>query len=46
MVAQMLEHVPVYRLNGNNLAEQMLMTAPLNIKVVPGRIAFEIVSQK
>lgn len=46
MVAQMLEHMPVYRLDGNNLAEQMLMTAPLNIKVVPGRIAFEIAGQK
>lgn len=42
LLGKMLETVPVYRLDANNLTERILMTSPLNIKVVPGRIAFEM----
>jgi hypothetical protein len=45
LIGQMFEHVPVYRLNQNNLTERLLMTAPLNIRVMPGRIGLEMVAK-
>lgn len=44
MLGKMLEQAPVYRLNENNFAEKMLMAVPINLKVVPGRITFELIS--
>lgn len=40
VVAQMLESMPIYRLNDANLAERMFGLVPLDIRVAPGRLEF------
>ncbi len=40
VVAQMLETMPVYRLDDTNLAQRMFGMVPLDIRVVPGRLEF------
>lgn len=40
VVAQMLETMPVYRLDETNSAQRMFGMAPLDIRVAPGRIEF------
>lgn len=39
-VAQMLETVPVYRLNENDFGQRMLGIVPMDIRVAPGRLEF------
>ncbi|MEQ5836818.1 DUF1439 domain-containing protein [Marinobacter sp. R17] len=38
LVAQWLETVPVYRLDENSFAERMIGMAPVDVKVVPGKL--------
>ncbi|HEA52373.1 hypothetical protein LCGC14_0511430 [marine sediment metagenome] len=40
VVAQMLETMPVYRLDDSNLAQRMFGMVPLDVRVVPGRLEF------
>lgn len=40
VVAQMLETIPVYRLDDSNLAQRMFGMVPLDVRVVPGRLEF------
>ena len=40
VVAQMLETMPVYRLNEEDFAQRMLGIVPVDIRVAPGRLEF------
>lgn len=40
VVAQMLETMPVYRLDDNDLAQRMFGLVPMDIRVAPGRLEF------
>ncbi|WP_100639977.1 DUF1439 domain-containing protein [Marinobacter salexigens] len=40
VVAQMLETMPVYRLNESNMAERMFGLVPMDVRVAPGRLEF------
>src|SRR5680860_157741 len=40
VVAQMLETMPVYRLDDSNLAQRMFGMVPLDVRVAPGRLEF------
>src|SRR5690554_4687653 len=40
VVAQMLETMPVYRLNEEDFAQRMLGIVPMDIRVAPGRLEF------
>lgn len=40
VVAQMLETMPVYRLDDSNLTQRMFGLVPIDIRVAPGRLEF------
>lgn len=40
VVAQMLETMPVYRLDETNLAQRMFGMVPMDVRVAPGRLEF------
>jgi hypothetical protein len=40
VVAQMLETVPVYRLDENDFAQRMFGMVPMDVRVAPGRLEF------
>ena len=40
VVAQMLETMPIYRLDDSNLAQRMFGMVPMDIRVAPGRLEF------
>lgn len=40
VVAQMLENMPIYRLDDSNLAQRMFGMVPMDIRVAPGRLEF------
>lgn len=39
-VAQMLETMPVYRLDETNFAQRMFGAMPVDVQVAPGRLEF------
>ncbi|WP_375193037.1 DUF1439 domain-containing protein [Marinobacter sp.] len=45
VVAQMLETMPVYRLNEANFAERMFGMMPVDVRVAPGRLEFVMADQ-
>lgn len=46
ILAQLLEHVPVYRLNEKNMAEAIVASSPLVMKVTRGRLVFALEGDK
>jgi hypothetical protein len=40
VVAQMLETMPIYRLDDSSMAQRMLGMVPMDIRVAPGRLEF------
>ncbi len=46
ILAQLLEQVPVYRLNEKNMAEALVASSPLTLKVTQGRLVFALDESK
>lgn len=46
MVAQMLETMPIYRLDESSLGQRILGMVPMDIRVAPGRLEFVTAKQK
>ena len=40
VVAQMLETMPLYRLDENDMKQRMFGMVPMDIRVAPGRLEF------
>jgi hypothetical protein len=44
-VAQMLETMPVYRLDETDFAQRMFGMVPMDVRVAPGRLEFVMADQ-